>query len=427
MVSKKRRKKWASFKQADVVSRIEELIKAEYFGHKPSPAMSIRRLEPMLRRLGVRAEEFDSASLPLLAKHRRAICASKPKCGQCPLVSFCKFGLQQVNRGNRPAVIDLFGGAGGMGNGFRKAGFRIALAIEQDRDAAQTYRLNNPGVFVLESDVAKISARDLKKFVPAPSVVCAGPPCQSYSAAGLRKSRDPRHHLFKHVLAISGVLRPAVVLIENVPGVERVAGRNFRRIIERQIGTHFQTEVHLLRALDYGVPQLRRRYFFMGRRESLPPIGKPRATHKEKGARGPLPPAPTVMEVLAGLPNKKHGQPKDWVFLPNGATVWNVGTMKHSARVISKIKKIRGSEGPISYRRLSRRYANTIIAGHRALPVHPTRHRTMSVREAAQIQGFAPTYTFLGSRANQPLQVANAVPPPLAEAIARRIKRVIAA
>jgi DNA (cytosine-5)-methyltransferase 1 len=66
-------------------------------------------------------------------------------------------------------------------------------------------------------------------------------------------------------------------------------------------------------------------------------------------------------------------------------------------------------------------FARTLIAGHRALPVHPWLHRTISVREAAVIQGFPEWFIFAGRRANQPLQVANAVPPPLARALAQHL------
>jgi len=89
--------------------------------------------------------------------------------------------------------------------------------------------------------------------------------------------------------------------------------------------------------------------------------------------------------------------------------------------VINKIRQISPGEGPISYRRLERDEARTLIAGHRALPVHPTQHRSISAREAAVIQGFPNNYIFCGPRAWQPLQVANAVPPPLAEAVARHL------
>jgi DNA (cytosine-5)-methyltransferase 1 len=92
--------------------------------------------------------------------------------------------------------------------------------------------------------------------------------------------------------------------------------------------------------------------------------------------------------------------------------------MAHSQAVIDKIAKIEAGKGPISYRRLHSDLARTIVAGHRALPVHPTLNRTISVREAARIQGFPDDYVFCGKRGTQPLQVANAVPPALAKAIA---------
>jgi DNA (cytosine-5)-methyltransferase 1 len=315
-----------------------------------------------------------------------------------------------------------------LGSGFRNAGFRIGLAVEMDRDAAQSYRLNNPGVHVMEADVGTISSRDVLSLVGSrPAVICAGPPCQSYSAAGSRATRDPRHHLFRHILSLARDLKPKAVLIENVPGIRRKIGcKSYKDVIERELGKQFSVEVHLLRALDYGVPQLRRRYFFFGRRKRLAPFGVPSKTHKEKGHSGRLPQAPTVMDVLKELPRRQQGQSKDWARMSDGTLLWNVGTMKHAPRVIKKISEIRGTEGPLSYRRVSREYANTIVAGHRALPVHPTLHRTLSVREAACVQGFDKEYVFLGARANQPLQVANAVPPPLARAIARHLRRKVA-
>lgn len=419
------------FEAAERVCRVSEILAVKYIDGKKSAAnrdLTANRKASLARgleRLDLRAEAFEPKVLAKLAQHCESVCRPRPRCQQCPLVSFCSTGGKRVRQHNAPIVIDLFGGSGGMGFGFRNAGYRIGLAVEIDRNAAQTYRINNPGTVVLEEDVTRLSSRDILKIVGSrPAVICAGPPCQSYSIAGVRKSRDPRHHLFRHVLAIARELKPDVVLIENVPGVGMTMGsRNYLRIIESELGQSFTPEVYLLRAVEYGVPQVRRRYFFIGRRRRMKRIGKPRATHKEKGASGPLPVAPTVAEVLRELPRRSHGCAKDWTRLQSGCIVWNVGTMLHSKRVIRKIKKIRGGEGPISYRRVSKTYANTIIAGHRALPVHPTCHRTMNVREAAAIQGFPSDYVFMGSRANQPLQVANAVPPPLAEAIARHLKR----
>jgi DNA (cytosine-5)-methyltransferase 1 len=106
---------------------------------------------------------------------------------------------------------------------------------------------------------------------------------------------------------------------------------------------------------------------------------------------------------------------------PDGTVLLNASTMAHSPKVIRKIAAIESGKGPISYRRLERSAARTLVAGHRALPVHPWLNRTISVREAARIQGFPDGYVFCGSRANQPLQVANAVPPPVAQALAEHL------
>ena len=107
--------------------------------------------------------------------------------------------------------------------------------------------------------------------------------------------------------------------------------------------------------------------------------------------------------------------------MEDGTLLMNASTMKHSARVVRKIEDIPAGGGPISYRRLDRDLARTLVAGHRALPVHPWLHRTISVREAARIQGFDDDYFFCGPRANQPLQVANAVPPPVASALGQHL------
>jgi DNA (cytosine-5)-methyltransferase 1 len=124
----------------------------------------------------------------------------------------------------------------------------------------------------------------------------------------------------------------------------------------------------------------------------------------------PSVPAGTTAEVLEDQDGVKH---------------WNMSTMVHSAEVVQKISSIKPGQGPISYRRLELDEARTLIAGHRALPVHPILDRTISVREAAIIQGFPHHYVFCGPRAWQPLQVANAVPPPLAEAVAREMLRTL--
>ena len=381
----------------------------------------------VLQRLKVAPGELlrDDNAAAALEEHAASVCAEIPSCLRCPLVSFCETGKQRLRslEDDRPTVIDIFAGAGGLGLGFEAAGFRVALAIELDRDAAQTYRLNHPGVPVLELDVAEVTAEEILERVGGrrPDVVCAGPPCQSYSAAGPRLAVDPRHRLYRHVIALAHDLRPRVVVIENVPGMEerRVGGRTYREIVEEELREQFLVESYELNATDFGVPQERQRLIFFCLAEGEAKIGKPAARFHPDGEGG-LPRTPTVMETLARFPRRQHGSRTD-VATVRGVITRNLATMRHSTRVIKKIRNIVPGKGPLSYRRVPKRFAQTIIAGHRALPVHPTGHRTMSVREAAALQGFPDGFTFAGPRANQPLQVANAVPPPLAEAIAAHI------
>jgi DNA (cytosine-5)-methyltransferase 1 len=372
-----------------------------------------------------------------LAQHARAVCRSQSeKCGDCILVSFCRRGRAAVaDADDRPIAVDLFAGAGGMGAGFEKAGFHVGLAVERDRHAAQTYRLNHPGVPVLEAEIGPdMRGKDLRKFAPALREVAAvvgGPPCQGYSVAATRNRSpdDPRNHLYRHAARLASELRARTIAIENVPGIRSVSGHGFVDSIKQEFrAAGYAVEAHLVRASEFGVPQRRMRFFFLGvrdRRRAPPPAPKPshRPLVNARLETEALPLTPSVTDTLAPLPKIEAGYREPWARLEDGTEIPNVMTMRHSEAVIKKIVAIPAGGGPISYRRLESDEARTIVAGHRALPVHPKRDRTLSVREAAAIQGFDLTYHFCGPPAAQPLQVANAVPPPVAEAAASVLKR----
>lgn len=370
-----------------------------------------------------------------LVHHGRAVCQSKARCSNCILVSFCGDGLAAVAaQAGAPTAIDLFAGAGGLGSGFRSAGFRVALAVEADRHAAQTYRANNPGVPVIEADVAKLNAARVRKLVPGlhePDVVLAGPPCQGYSAAGSREPEDEKNTLFEHVVAIAEGLKARLVVIENVPGLNRVNGVGFRDRILGALRKRYSAEVYELTASSFGVPQNRRRYFFLGRRKDLGLApASPTPTHRPAGVDAadglPEDQTPRLEDRLSGPLELGVGVDAEYLVLPSGETLLNASTMRHSPGVVAKIEAIEAGKGPISYRRLERDVARTLVAGHRAMPVHPWLHRTISVREAARIQGFGDGYVFCGPRAEQPLQVANAVPPQVAGAVARHLLPLVA-
>ncbi len=370
--------------------------------------------------------------------HSRVVCSDRePRCARCPLVSFCETGRSRITsqQGNATA-LDLFGGAGALGLGFRWAGFSIVAAVEIDRDAAQTYRLNHPGVPVLEAPVENVTAAGLQAWLPAltaPSAVIAGPPCQGYSAAGSRDSEDQRNLLFRHVGRLARRLDARSVVIENVPGLRRVNGVAYTDKITnslRRCGYRTWKQPIALRASDFGVPQNRQRLFFVGVNGEidLPECPVPTYTPHEGNSDGSsLPRTPSLAERLEDLPHLAPGEGAERLRLPNGRVVLNSQAMSHSPRVVAKINAIPAGGGPISYRRLESDVARTLVAGHRALPVHPDQNRTITVREAARIQGFPDNYFFCGLRSAQPLQVANAVPPALSEAVARQLLKSLEA
>lgn len=356
-----------------------------------------------------------------LVHHGRAVCAgSSPKCGDCVLISFCEAGRKRVAGDSRPRAIDLFAGAGGLGYGFRRAGWRVALAVEADRNAAQTYRLNNPGSPVLEADVRSLSRKKIVEFCPGagdPHAVLAGPPCQGYSVAGARNPEHPMNSLYRHVVRVANALKAQIVVLENVPGLRRVGGVSFHEPILKALQRGRNVKVHEMLASDFGVPQKRRRLIFLARAKGLGDApDAPKPTYS-RDSESELPTVPRLDSLLRGPLEVPAGTAEDILITQTGCSIANTATMTHSKRVVQKISKVRPGKGPISYRRLESDIAKTLVAGHRALPVHPWLHRTISVREAARIQGFPDHFVFCGPRASQPLQVANAVPPPLAAAL----------
>lgn len=399
----------------------------------------------------VKHEQYDAVVPPALrlqlhvnlVHHGRLVCRSRaPLCGACPLVSFCEQGRRRdVSEDDRPVAVELFAGGGGMGEGFSK-NFRVAVAVENDRNAAQTYRYNHPGTVVLEADARHVTRHVLERLVPGsitPTLIMAGPPCQGYSAAGARDPEDEKNELFRAVTDLAAELRPRFVVIENVPGMRKVGGIGFVDAVVEALdaaGYDAGGKGNLLRACDYGVAQLRRRIIFLAQLKELgPPPSAPSPSHcpgwacryrcgDEPGSLCGLPPTPTVIERLADLPQLDAGEIAEFRVV-DGFALYNGSTMTHSQRVIDKISEIKPGTGPISYRRLHSDLARTIVAGHRALPVHPTLDRTLSVREAARIQSFQDSHVFCGKRGSQPLQVANAVPPLMAAAISDELARIL--
>jgi len=184
-----------------------------------------------------------------------------------------------------PLVVDLFCGAGGFSLGFHAAGCRILAAADADLQAAATYRRNfgllQPGHEPHVPENGDLEVIDLDSLVgdQCPDIVIGGPPCQAFSRLGRAKLNslsddgfrgDPRNTLYRLFLTAVDRWKPQAFVMENVPGMLAVGGKNYADIVCSELaGTGYYTGYTLLNAVWYGVPQFRERLFFIGIREDL--------------------------------------------------------------------------------------------------------------------------------------------------------------
>jgi DNA (cytosine-5)-methyltransferase 1 len=319
-----------------------------------------------------------------------------------------------------PTAVSLFVGGGGLDLGFRQAGFRILMASDSDPIAAKTYTRNAPDIPFLLQDVRTLSIGQIEDITKGrrPDVIIGGPPCQGFSTLGDRLSADPRNDLVDAFFRIVEGLHPQAVIIENVRAIAtEYKGRYRDHILKSLAHLGYKTHFGVLNAADYGVPQHRRRAFFVG-------FADPRTEYDfpapEYGA-GRLDYA-TVGKAIGDL-------------VKRGPDVPNHQPLEHTEKVIARYRLIpeggmlpppsklpewiRRENFGSTYKRLDRKAPSlTIVPGNNALPVHPTLHRSLTPREAARIQTFPDDYIFEGDRRRQCILVGNAVPPLLAKKIA---------
>jgi len=329
-------------------------------------------------------------------------------------------------------IVDLFAGVGGLSLGFRQEKYNILLSTDIDEDCKDTYTLNWPKSLYLCEDIRKITPKTLQQSLGASNVeiIVGGPPCKGFSTIGarassdemMRKRFDERNFLFRDFVKVVNKVGPKIFLFENVSGLLNFNnGFIFEEIKNsfRKIG--YKIEHNLLDAVNYGVPQYRKRVFIVGRKRNkeigFPPISYKWAKH--------MPCFKTVGEVisdLAGLENNfpnhiplNHGDKniRRYKFIPEG------GRMPEDKLPSDLYRKNFGN----TFKRLDRNKPSlTMVPGHNAFPIHPWLHRSLTVREAARIQTFPDDIIFTGPRHSQCLQVGNAVPVNLARAWAIHLK-----
>lgn len=318
-----------------------------------------------------------------------------------------------------PGVIDFCSGLGGLSLAAENLGLQVAAGVDVNLSALKTFAKNFPDARALAGSVrsktilehcVKLAAQF--RAANEPVVVLSGPPCQGFSAAGSRDPADRRNKVLVAVARAVALIQPDCALIENVSML--LADKHGARIrkLERAIqqGGYRVTHV-VLDASEFGVPQKRKRAFFLVTRQPLDKEAVMRRLEMFKTN------STSPRQALDGLAMPKV-RPDDYDDEADYGAVHNHFAMQHSERVKKKIAAIMPGTGPMSYRRLHpTRLSNTLFSGHRAPPAHFAEPRSITVREAARLQGFPDGFRVYGSFANQMEQVTNAVPPPLARAV----------
>ena len=358
-------------------------------------------------------------------------------------------------------AIDLFSGAGGLSIGFARAGFRVLAGNDFDESASHTFRRNHPRAAFLCCPIQNIRPADLLSMVGLRlgtlDVLIGGPPCQAFSVYNHQRGlHDERSGLFREYMRVLKGLMPRFVVMENVTGITSIAdGRAVKEIhrLFRSIG--YYVEQRILNSEDYGVPQTRRRVFFVGSRDGQSVVW-PTQTH------GHSLPLVTVSDAISDLPplvlgggsecmryTRKPRSDYQRMLREGSECVWN-----HVAPRLAPVNEERmthippgGSWRDLPIRLLppgmkrarrsdhTKRYGRmhpdglscTILTKcdlHWGAYIHPNQDRTITVREAARLQSFPDWFQFIGNRVDQYKQVGNAVPVLVAQAVGEAVLRM---
>ncbi|MDW8553563.1 DNA cytosine methyltransferase [Staphylococcus nepalensis] len=169
-------------------------------------------------------------------------------------------------------VIDLFSGCGGFSKGFEQAGYNILMGIDNWKDAITTYKNNHENAKTINDDITGITGQQILDYLDITfedvDVIIGGPPCQGFSLSGKRTLSDPRNILYKSFVDIVNYIRPKAFVMENVPGlVSLFKGEAKNNILNDFQNIGYNVNYKILNASNFGVPQNRKRVFFVGIKE----------------------------------------------------------------------------------------------------------------------------------------------------------------
>ena len=364
----------------------------------------------------------------------------------------------------------MFAGCGGFSLGFEMAGFEIPVAVEIDAWASETYKNNHPDTKVITEDITKVV--NLDTILDEPTVIdgiIGGPPCQGFSLSGNRDKRDPRNSLFMEFVRFVKHFNPKFFVMENVTGLlsmKTISNEYVKDIILKEFRlAGYRVEIFVLNSAEHGVPQTRKRVFFIGLKDDIPYILERIEPKGWLFGDSQV----TIEQAIMDLPQIKAKEGSEQSIYTKEPTneyqrwarndsmiLHNHVAMKHTSRLVERFSRIgfgqsvadvdieyqqrkRGDADKISGKVYSQnnmrpfpdKPSPTIPASFQSNFVHPYLNRNYTAREGARLQSFPDNYRFYGKRVtmsweknlSQYKQIGNAVPPLLAKSIATTISK----
>lgn len=397
-------------------------------------------------------------------------------------------------KNNEYTFIDLFCGAGGFAKGFELTNkFKCIGGIDNKKAAIETHKINFPNSISICDDIRNVSPENFHNLIgdKKVDVIIGGPPCPTFSTIGHAKiqsvnkekggciTNDPRNELFMDFLKYVNYFKPEIFVMENVPQfLTKYKGETFKevkKIIAHDLPEYELLEdVQVLNAVNYGVPQNRRRMIMIGKLKGIS-VRYPDITHWHEGSRfnidpnskhnngRNLKPHTNVGNAITDLPSitdnwriseckySKNKNLDDYQLLmrrnTNGSVKNNICRMSNdrAKKVFShmkqgdiymdlpkEIRQILPFREDIFKDRLKRlvlKNPSWTVLAHIGMDgymyIHPTELRTLSVREAARIQSFPDDFEFIGNQQDTYVQVGNAVPPLMAQRIAEEVYKAL--
>lgn len=353
-----------------------------------------------------------------------------------------KLFKRKIDKLNPYTVVDLFCGAGGASYGFVSAGFNVVLGIDHLKPALDTFQENHKNSSTILGDIEKVDEDivfDAIDNVPV-KVLIGGVPCQGFSLNNRKRNEDdPRNQLFYEFVRFIKILKPEMIMLENVSGMRSMKNGEVVETIKseiisagKEIGKDYNVEYKMLNAADYGVPQLRNRLIFLGATSDYD-IDFPEPKFSEENYR-------TVRDAIGDLPSLKPKETnKDYAVEPftdfqklmrkDSKVLYNNQAPNHAKATVDRIKNTVPGEAmyPRYKQRIRLSWDNPsptqVCGGIRPQFQfgHPEDDRGLTIRERARIQSFPDSFIFTGGIVQERIQTGNAVPPLLAQAIAEEL------